>query len=734
MIKANLRVALALALCASVATGALAQTSQGGAPATTAVPDTSGQLQEVVVTAQRRSENLQNVPIAVTAVTAAKLEAAGVGSTAGLANVTPALTFSDVAGFVEPRIRGIGNASAGPAVENEVSTYIDGVYIASAPASLLSLSNIQRVEILKGPQGTLFGRNATGGVIQVVTRDPSSDPHGDAAIGIDSYATVRAEFYATGPILPGVNADIALSAGHQDEGYGRNLATGDDVYRTDKDLAARTKWLMHLGDHTTVRLSADVSQLVTSDPALAEDSGTAPAAYKTSGGVPIRVFTSPWDEDTTYNPLHKTLAGGVSARIDQDVGAVTVTDIAAYRGMTYNQFFDANFAPPGAVPEYEIYTQNDRQVSEELQLAPTHAGKLQWLIGLYYFNLNSRYDPLEVNLGAPGAQSDPLVLRDVLTVDSIAGYGQATYEILTGTHITAGIRYTEEQRTIEGTTGSISAAGVATSHALTPGTVTENTPTWRVSLDHSFTRDLMAYVSYNRGYKSGGFNPASPTAPSYLPEYLDAYEVGLKSELLDRRLRLNAAAFFYNYRNIQVNTYIGSLGVIYNGARAQTYGLDLDFDFRATDQLTFTGGMDLLHDRFTNFPLAVISTPTGFGTWTQAPGSATGNRLPFAPDATLNIGVNYRIPAFTGHLELAVNDLYSTGYYTQPDNRLKQGDYDLLNGSLTWKPASDGYYLRLYVNNALDKAVVDYLAASTSATGASYEPPRIVGGKVGFKF
>ena len=170
----------------------------------------------MVVTAQKRSENLQNVPIAITAITADKLATANISSTAGLQAVTPAITFSNVNGFLEPRIRGIGSSSAGAAVENSVATYIDGVYIASAPGSLLDLSSIERVEVLKGPQGTLFGRNATGGLVSVITRDPKFSFSGSADAGYGDYDTSRVDAYGGG-----VNSCLALAVMQQ----GRSITT-----------------------------------------------------------------------------------------------------------------------------------------------------------------------------------------------------------------------------------------------------------------------------------------------------------------------------------------------------------------------------------------------------------------------------------------------------------------------------------------------------------------------------
>ena len=169
-------------------------------------------LTEIIVTAQRRSENLEVVPIAITALSGADLASAGVGSTADLALVTPGLTVVNIAGIVLPHIRGIGTTAYGAGLENSVSTYVDGVYLASGSASLLSLNNVAQIEVLKGPQGTLFGRNATGGLMQIITKDPQSNFNGEANLGYGNFQTVQGNLYVTGPIGPTLDADLAVHA------------------------------------------------------------------------------------------------------------------------------------------------------------------------------------------------------------------------------------------------------------------------------------------------------------------------------------------------------------------------------------------------------------------------------------------------------------------------------------------------------------------------------------------
>ena len=701
--------------------------AQAGSVAPGAAPPT---LTEIVVTAQRRSENLQKVPISVTAITAAKLAAANITSTADLPAITPALTLSQSQGSLEPRIRGIGNSSAGPSVENSVATYKDSQYISLAANSLLNLENIQQVEVLDGPQGTLFGRNATGGLVQVITKDPKSVFSGNADFSYGNYDTSRIGLYITGPVMNHVDADLAVYASHQGDGYGVDLANAKDTYKTDRDIAVRSKWLARFDEGTTVRLAFDFSNTVSSDPGFSTVGGLQPALGRLPPQVLATLDAHVYDDDNNNPFIHRVEAGGVSARVDQVAGPVTLTDIVAYRRVEYDQSFDADGLPAQIVQQ--SFRLPEEEVTEEFQIAPTHAGKLQWVAGLFYFHDDSAYDPLVTLVGAPPAQSQSISLPD-FTTRSVAGYGQATYEVLPDTHLTAGVRYTYERRTEGGLAEAVSPKGEATSVIPEASTHT-GTPTWRVALDHQFGPDLLGYVSYNRGFKSGGFNPTVVSQPPYKPERLDDYEIGEKSTLLDGRLRLNAAFFYYVYKDIQVNTFLNSLAVIYNGASAREYGLDASFDFQVTHDLLLTGGVVPLHDRFTDFPNAVIATRNANSTTSTHVGSATGNRLPFAPDATASLGIDYKRTVGPGRADLFINDLYNTGYYGQPDNFLHQGAFHQLNASLQYAPDRSPLTFKLYAKNILGSHIAEFLSVSTTGTAASFEAPTTYGFTVGARF
>ena len=713
---------LAIASVGAVSTDAYAQT-----PNTIANEEPS--KVEIIVTAQRREERLQDVPIAISVLNSEKMELLGLESTKQIFQVTPGMTLVNSNGFLNPRIRGVGSTSAGPGVENSVAVYVDGVYLASSPATALSLINVERVEVLKGPQGTLFGRNATGGLIHVITKDPQDSFAGEARFGYGNYETSKGSLYVTGPIATGISADISASVDTAGNGFGTNYATGGDSYKVTRDLAVRSKWLLNIGDSTDVRLMLNYSSLRTASPSFAPVSGT-----RTSSFPSIFLPKSPWDVSTDIEPFHNVNSGGAALKLNHDLGFATLTSLSAYNTVHYETLFDGDIGP---TPSTSVYYKIDHdQFTQELQLTSNGHGKFEWIVGAYYFDMNAAYAPYILKIGGfPGGAPFSLERTNLptATARSIAGYAQATYQFLPDTSFTAGVRYTDEVRKLDGTITNRTA--VSTNVTPFSDKTTKNVPTWRLVLAHQFNSDVMGYASYNRGFKSGGYTPGSPTLKAYLPEYLDAFEFGLKTTLLDGKLTLNSAGYLYKYKNIQVNTYLsGVAAIIYNGAEAEIYGTDINFDFAATRNFKIFGGLSLIHDRFTSFPAAVIGRFNTNGTTSANPGSATGNKLPSTPDMTFSLGASIDVPTSFGKITFAANNTYNDGYFTEPDNLLRQDSYNYLNGSLTFYSIDDRFSLKFWGTNLFNKAVVGSFNVSGGGAIVGYQDPRRFGVIAGVKF
>ena len=716
---------------------------------TVSSPNGAGpQVQEIVVTAQRRRENLQNVPITVTAVTAAQLSAGGVQNTQDLTAVVPGLTFPSSEGTALPHIRGVGSTGVAPGAENSVALYVDGVYYATAAGSILSLNNVSQIEVLKGPQGTLFGRNATGGLIQITTKDPTQDFHGDASVSYANYDTTSIDGYVTGGLADNLAADLAVQLAHQGEGWGTDLATGKDVYKADSDISLRSKLLWTPTSTTKVKLSMDYENSRSSQGALFEAPGTdATNPLYPPSALDVKAY----DVNEDLQPVARLQGGGLSLRIDQDLGFATLASITAYRNQRFFFTVDFDLGPANLLSDRSAQT--DTQISQEFQLQSKRSSKLQWTLGLFYFHADDAFSPLDIGFGgftapviAPG-----VILTDAFTnssqaTDSVAGFGQATYEILPKTNLTGGFRLTYERKGLDATQSGLLNIGQTIPMGGETGSFSVTKPTWRVALDHKFSDAILAYVSYNRGFKSGGYNLSLPASAPYQTEQLDAYEVGMKTDLLDRRLRVNASGFYYNYSNIQVNRFINGTPDIYNGASAEIYGLDLDVDAAVSNNLTLSAGVEALHDEFTSFPCAdffaggpglssaACTSANPITPTLPYDTSAKGNQLPDTPHLTTSFTADYRHPVLSGEGELNVTDAFNSGYYPDPNNEVRQGGFNVLNASLRWTPADQRYFVRLWSKNLTDTRYSLELEAASTGDAESYAAPRTYGFTVGAKF
>ena len=732
-------------LLSMISSAAIAQNAPAEPAA--AAQDAIEGIQDIVVTAQRRSERLQDVPVAVTAATASRLAAVGIQSSQDLSVITPGLTIPQTSGYTQPRIRGVGTTSNGPGVENPVATYIDGVYIASAPSSLLTLNNIDRIEVLKGPQGTLFGRNATGGLIQIITRDPKPTPGAAFNLTYGNYQTIIGDAYVTGGLSDIISADLAMRYEHQSKGYGTNLFNGQDVGKLDHDFAGRAKLLVEPADGTTIRIALDYED---------RDSDRDIQHLRPEAGVfdfNIPPFGGPfplggtYDVNQNYEFKNKLKAGGASLQVNQEFGAVSLQSISAYRKSTYQFNLDLDLLP---IDGFTAFSKAKfSQFSQELQLSSNDNGPLKWVAGLFYFHSKDGWQPINIGIGplvnqaVPGAAVN-IIDQNYQKTDAFAVYAQATYEILTDTNITLGGRYNYERKSVSGTdTTLVFGTPVLSTPFPRPGL---GIPTkinfkrfnYRVSLDHKFTPDVMGYVSYNTGFKSGGFVLAKVDAQPFKPEDIKAAEAGLKTQLFDRRVRLNAAAFYYDYKNIQVQRFDAGSQLIYNGAKAEMYGLDLDGEIVLTRGLSITGGFSWIHARFKSFPQADLIVPKA-GCPVPPPGGvvpceAAGNRLPQTPDYTFNIGGDYSIETDIGKIALNAT-YYRTGkFYAAPDNVAFQKGYDLINASISWTDPDDHITVKLWGKNLGKTVYTTSLIEGFTGVDVSYGYPRTYGITAGFKF
>jgi iron complex outermembrane recepter protein len=641
----------------------------------------TAQLEEIVVTAQKRTERLQDVPISDSVVSAAAAQSRGITDTTDLQMAVPGLVINHTANEGNFFIRGIGTNLFGPASEQTVAMYVDGVYLPSPEANLFSFNNIDRVEVLKGPQGTLFGRNTTGGVVQVITRDPVQTFGGDLTASYANYDTVSASAYVTGGLAKNLAADLALQYMNQGIGWGHNFTTGQENGISAKDnYALRSKWKFTPTDATTIKLMlSDLRQYVK-------------YGYQLVPGIvspvnPTQSYPGRFNSLGDISDYEVIKTKEASIQVDQDAGVARIVNILSYIHSEVGYAIDQDDTPVVAADVLLPSLAHDW--TEELQIHNPDASKVKWVLGAFYFDAYGGYTPANVNDGA-------VVLYDNQVTHSSSGFGQATTPIIEGTNLTLGARYTSENQRFVGTTffGDTNAGTFSGSQTFTKAT-------WRAALDHHFTEDVMAYVSDNRGFKSGGYNSLSfGSINSFKPETLDAYEIGVKTEWLDHRLRWNSAAFLYNYTNIQIEVPVTGGDITTNGPKARIKGFENELQARPLERLELTAGLTYLDGHYTSYPGALAISPTG----TSSAVDATGNYTVASPKVTGNVGGHYTFELPAGKLQPNVSVSYDDGFFFYADNRLAQPSYWLLNTSLTWYSLNDAWSVQAWGKN-LNNAV-----------------------------
>lgn len=718
------------AALSSVLTLGLSANSTAQTTVTTASQAENGGLAEIVVTAQRRAESLQDVPISVTALTADQLTKVGITGIDDLGVAVPGLVVTDGAGYLFTHLRGVGATTAGAGLENPVALYVDGVYYANQTVGIFAFNNVSQIEVLKGPQGTLFGRNSTGGLIQVTTAEPTQNFQLKVDAGASNFSGAGGDLYVSGGLAPNLAADVAI-VGSRSDGYGTNFYNNQDVYAQPWNLAVRSKWVF-TPDEWKATLIGDYSNTSNSYNSVAAK----PGSYIVYPYVPAPgIGTNPWNTDVNLQPSLKQTDMGGSLKIEHDLGSIKISNLVAGRRSTFQSIFDDD-GTPAPYDGVNIH-QDDWQITDELQLASNSSGPLKWVAGLFYFYGESEFDPTTITLG-PTPELNPayplghIVAAAQQDTAAIAGFGQATYSFTDQLDLTAGLRYSHEHRILNNATenGVLLLPGnpvVPLGPPIPEANESFNDPTYRLSLDYKMTPNLMVYGSFNTGFKSGGYNASNPTDPPFQEEKLYAYEIGEKAEMLDHKIRLNSAVFYYNYDNIQIQfpEPVGS-GII-NGAKATLYGFDTELTAMPIRQLELTSSLSLLHTKFDDFDGAPISTPGG-GVPTTI-GSAAGNQLPFSPKAVVNVGGTYFVtPA------LSVTALYnhSLSYFTAPDNVEMQPSFNMVNASIRWESANKHFWIRLYGNNLTNADVSNKLTTPGGIILQTLQPPRIYGFKIGY--
>nr|WP_087573238.1 TonB-dependent receptor [Sphingomonas sp. CDS-1] len=681
--------------------------------------NSGGQLQDIVVTAQRKAERLQDVPISINAISGETMASRGVTNTFDLQTVVPGLSITRVATVSTPYLRGVGSDGANPNQEASVATYVDGVYYAAPFGNLFSFNNIDRVEVLKGPQGTLFGRNATGGVIQIITRRPSQNASAEIYGGYANYDTYEAGGYATTGLSENLAMDVAVQYRNQRDGWGRNTFLDLDSFKG-KEFAIRSKLLFTPGDRTEITLTGDY--------AFSRNSFN---TYNRAAGIPDAdgVVRNPGRYDSNGDTLSdaRTRQHGVALRVEHDLDFAKFVSISAYRNNKGYNLFDYDTSPLQIVSPVTLF-QKVKTLSQEVQLISQSGSAFDWTIGAYYFDSKPEYSPSRL-CGVGIVPSGCLDIYGLQHTKSLSGYAQATVKLTDATRLTGGIRYTHETQKLTGGFQSFDDVTGTASGPFGAAPVQRqkfSEPTWRIALDHELSRDVKVYASWNRGLKSGGFNLQGPGGPGYAPEFLDAYEVGLKSELMDRRIRLNVAGFWYDFKDIQVAAIRGTTATTVNAAKARMKGIDADFAFAVTPELTINANGAYVDGKFRDFPNPAVY-PASILDPSVTLANADGLPTTRTPKFTGSVGFDYAVPTQIGKISLSSNLYHNSGFSWEASNRYRQKSYELLNASVGWTSENDRFSVRVWGQNLTDAKYLAQGVSSAIGDLRSFASPRTYG-------
>lgn len=716
---------------APVATGAPATPDSTAAPSGTG---TGSDLGEIVVTAQKRAESLQRVPIAVTAVTAAELQTFHVSNNLQLAALTPGLNFTQSTIAAQPWIRGIGNSSGVPGNEPAVATYVDGVYRPSPVSAWFSYNSVENIQVLKGPQGTLFGRNATGGVISITTKKPDFKPLLDVSAGYGNYNTLSGSLYVSGGITDSLAADLSVSDTDQLDGFGRDLQRNTDVFRN-RSLSLRSKWFWRIGDTTTATFSADYDRTKSDQGiALAVLPGTiSDSGYAHAGGY--------YDTNSAIKQRGQQKQGGGALTLEHGFDWATLTSITAYRKLRSTGIENAD--PVGY--NYSIFINaKENTLTQEINLQSVPRSPLRWIVGFYYFD-DKAYDYPQGTFGNffGNPTGGPLIFGKQST-RSYAVYGQTSIPLFNEKgHLTLGGRYTRDTRSIRGfaetSPGNFALSGPPAAlnfNPAVPRSATAGKFTYRIAYDHQITNDLLGYASYSVGFKSGNYNVTSPTTVPTKAETLYASEVGAKSEWFNRRLRINGALFYYKFHDLQVKSIINGRSADSNAAEAEYYGGDLDADALLTRGLVLKGSLSYVHARYKSYKVAPIVSILPNGNVVGAGfGNLTGNRVALVDPFSGSLTLQYSTDVSFGQLNVSANASYHHGYYADAQNFVKQPSYTLLGASTGWTSKSKNWTVDVWGQNLLNQKYF-VIASISAAIGQLYSPasPATFGIRVSRRF
>jgi iron complex outermembrane receptor protein len=703
---------------------------------------------DIVVTAQRREERLSSIPISVTALSGDQLQSSGISSTQDLTLTVPGLLWGRSTNNNQPTIRGVGSRNASPGDEPNVASFLDGVYLPDMQGTLFELSNIERIEVLKGPQTTLYGRNATGGAINLITRSPSWEFQGGASASYGEFDYYKIGGYIAGPLVPDVLAANLSAVHYGDDGYVRNIYTGEMQGKMG-GTAVRGRLLLQ----ATPRLDFQVNGLYARSHnnvllSVYALNGNTQARNSIPGGPTAAILNPtsiPADQIIADEPYTTATLRAPTGRSRQKLGDIRFNwdldfaTLSGYASLASNRLVNENWtdASPLQLNKTE-YTALNRARNQELVLTSRADPDFNWIVGIQGFQANARYDPLASTSRSAVSGAFSTSSRTIGQNNrAFAAFGEATWQPIQDFYLSGGVRFNRDSVYAFNTTAGVTVENRVTYNDLSP----------RASVRYEFLPDSNIYVSYAQGFKSGTFNPAvaAGVAVPAGPEEIDAFEAGIKARLFPG-VRVEVAAFRYKYRDLQVSSAVIVNGVststVQNAGRAVINGLEGSLVAQLTPQLQLNASMSLLDTKLQDFPNASVQIPrvdlSGNPTLNGNLGviqDVSGNKLIRAPGHTFTVGATYTVPLFDGELSINGNAFFSSRYFLELTNRVAQPAYEVVNASVTWRAQPErGFYISVFGQNLTNQLYTAGSLVTGFIDGTQASKPRWFGGTIGFDF
>lgn len=711
----------------------------GAGPSQLSSTTEAGQIPDIIVTARRRVESLQRTPVTVTAFTGAELEAKGVNDFNRLAQITPGLNF-DAFPRAAPRpfFRGIGSTNQGAGSDPSSVAFLDGVYLARSAMLGIDFFDMERVEVLKGPQGTLFGKNVVGGAVNFITAKPKDEASAQAQLTLGEFDQHDGHIVINLPVTKNIATRLVLGA--VTNGGFRRTPNGLPLDDQDK-LSARLQTLFNLGTGTSLLLSGDYARQN-----LAQDSryNVAVLPFRTTKPRGFDDYNTPRVANPDRPGGVNTHTGGAKAELNTDVfGFATLTATAAWRTLDYfsSDDFDGTDAATNKlnrvqVPALQVLQREHADsYSGETRLTSRGTGPLSGVIGIYY-NHDDISRERETQTAVVPTTLNNYVGRS--RNDSYAVFGDLQYKFDFGVRLFAGARYTDDRKLYDLTrlTGPRTAPVVNFTTGATPGQTEQRLVTYRAGADYQLKRNIFVFGSVSSGFKSGAFQEQPTNAAlariATAPERITNYEAGFKSDFLDRRLRVNLSAFVADYTDFQTIKLIpdatqgvGGTRFTVDTANATIKGVETEVIFAPYPFVDLTARYTYLHPFFTKF----IQTSAILASGSPVLTNGAGNRLSRRPEHAATADLGFTSPKRSwGWLRAVVSLDYQSDIYDNNINDFVEyrRPRTLWDTSLTYH-INDRYSAQLWARNLTDKEYRTFQVSVVNGLFVQYGPPRQIG-------